>query len=137
MRAVIDTNVVFEGLTKTQGACFAILEAWRSGGFQACVSNAVAYEYLDVLARKLSAARWRQIEPLLESLLGQVEFVTIHISWRPASPDPGDDHMIDCAMNAGAVMVTLNMRDFAAARLAIGLQVLTPEQFVALLNARK
>lgn len=28
MRAVIDTNVLFEGLTKQGGACALIVEAW-------------------------------------------------------------------------------------------------------------
>lgn len=55
MRVVIDTNVVFEGLTKQGGACGLIIDAWRAGLIKACVTNALAYEYEDVLARKLSA----------------------------------------------------------------------------------
>jgi len=31
MRAVIDTNVVFEGLTKQGGVCGLIIDAWRAG----------------------------------------------------------------------------------------------------------
>lgn len=57
MRAIIDTNVLFEGLTKQGGACGLIVDAWRAGQIEACVTNALAYEYEDVLARKLSARR--------------------------------------------------------------------------------
>jgi hypothetical protein len=53
IRAVIDTNVVFEGLTHRGGPAGAIVGAWMAELFQACVSQAVAYEYEDVLARKL------------------------------------------------------------------------------------
>lgn len=130
MRAVVDTNVVFEGLTKQGGVCGLIIDAWRAGLLRACVSNALAYEYADVLARKLSLVRWNQLQPVLGSLLAKAEFVTIYYSWRPSSPDPGDEHVIDCAMNAGAPVVTTNVRDFQAARLSLGLVVLKPAELV-------
>lgn len=135
MRAVIDTNVVFEGLTKQGGACGLIIDAWRAGLIEACVTNALAYEYEDVLARKLSARRWGQIQPVLNGLLGQAEFVTIYFSWRPSSPDPGDEHLIDCAMNAGAPVVTSNKRDLAQAQNALGIKVMTPAEFVAAMTS--
>jgi predicted nucleic acid-binding protein len=135
MRAVIDTNVVFEGLTKQGGACGLIIDAWRAGLIEACVTNALAFEYEDVLARKLSTRRWNQIQPVLTGLLRQVEFVTIYFSWRPSSTDPGDDHLIDCALNAGAPVVTSNIRDLAQAQKALGLKVMTPTEFVATMTA--
>src|SRR3954452_19074818 len=97
-RVVIDTNVLFEGLTKRGGAAGILIDAWHVGLLCVCVSTSVAYEYIDVLSRKLSPSRWRHLQPLLGALLAQVEFVAIYYSWRPASPDAGDDHVIDCAM---------------------------------------
>jgi len=96
---------------------------------------------MEVLSRELSEARWQKIQPILVMLLAQAEFVTIYYSWRPISPDPGDDHVrkahrrqrltvIDCAMNAGAPVVTSNVRDFRQAAQALGLQVITPVEFV-------
>ena len=73
IRAVIDTNVLFEGFTKQGGAGGLIIDAWLKGLFVACVSTAVEYEYADVLPRKLSAARWQQIQPILFLLLSQAE----------------------------------------------------------------
>jgi predicted nucleic acid-binding protein len=46
------------------------------------------------------------------------------------SPDPGDEHVIDCAMNARAPVVTVNTRDFRLAAQTLGLVVLTPVEFV-------
>ncbi len=134
MRAVIDTNVIFEGLTKQGGACDLIVDAWRAGLIEACVSNALAYEYEDVLERKLSPRRWTQIKPVLHSLLRQAEFVTIYFSWRPSSPDPGDEHLIDCAMNADATVVTANKRDLAQAQRTLGVRVMSPIEFVTALT---
>ncbi len=130
LRAVIDTDVLFEGLTRQGGASGLIIDAWLAGLFQACVSNSVAYEYEDVLSRKLSEARWQKIKPVLGALLARAEFVAIYYSWRPTSPDPGDEHLIDCAMNAGAPVVTHNVRDFRLARQTLGLVVMTPVEFV-------
>lgn len=130
LQAVIDTNVVFEGMTTQGSAPGLIVEAWLSQVFVACVSNALAYEYMDVLARKLSPARWRRLQPVVGTLLAQARFVPIYFSWRPMSPDPGDEHIIDCAMNAAAPVITANVRDFRLAQQTLGLVVLTPVDFV-------
>jgi predicted nucleic acid-binding protein len=133
LRIVVDTNVVFEGLTKQGGASGLIIDAWLAGLMVVCVSNALAYEYEDVLSRKLSEARWIQVKPVLGYLLSIAQYTHIYFSWRPTSPDPGDDLGIDCAMNAGAIVVTSNIRDFQTAKESLGLRVLTPVEFLNLL----
>jgi len=133
MRVVIDTNVVFEGLTKQGGACGLIVDAWLAEDIRPCVSNALAYEYAEVLARKLSEDRWKLVQPVLGKLLEQSEFVTIYYSWRPSSPDPADEHLIDCAMNGAASIITSNIRDFRAAQQSLGLMVLTPIEFIRMI----
>ena len=129
-RAVIDTNVVFEGLTKQGGLAGVIIEAWLANLFQAYASNALAYEYADVLSRKLSQRRWHQLQPVLGTLLKNVRFAEIHYLWRPTSPDPADDHIIDCAMNANAIIVTSNLRDFQKAKEMLRVTVMSPLEFV-------
>lgn len=129
-RVVVDTNVLFEGLTKQGGASGLIVDAWLAGLMIVCVSTAIAYEYEDVLSRKLSEARWSKLQPVLGQLLGVAQYTNIYFSWRPTSPDAGDDLVIDCAMNAGAIVVTSNIRDFRSAKESLGLQVMTPVQFV-------
>ena len=130
IRVIIDTNVVFEGLTKQGGASGLIIDAWLAALFHPYVSNALAYEYVDVLSRKLSKVRWQKIQPVLGKLLDYAEFVNVYFTWRPSSPDPGDEHVIDCAMNAGATVVTSNAGDFKMAEQTLGLRVITPVQFV-------
>ena len=129
-RVVIDTNVVFEGLTQQGGAAGFIIDAWLAGLLSVYVSNALAYEYVDVLSRKLSAKRWKILRPVLGQLLSLCQFMVIYYSWRPTSPDAGDDLIVDCAMNAGAAIVTFNLRDFQSARRSLGLQVMSPVQLV-------
>ncbi len=127
---VIDTNVLFTGLTKKGGAEGFIIDFWLAELIQVHVSNSLAYEYVDVLSRKLSPQRWLILKLLLGTLLNKVEFTPIYYSWRPTSPDPGDDLVIDCAMNANAIVVTSNIKDFQTAKTTLGLQVMTPKELV-------
>ncbi|WP_039714023.1 PIN domain-containing protein [Scytonema millei] len=135
LRVVIDTNVVFAGLTQQGNAASLIIDAWLANLLQVYVSNALAYEYADVLSRMLSETRWQSIKPVLGTLLSQANFTTIYYSWRPASPDPGDEHIIDCAMNASAIVITSNIRDFKTAKESLGLQVMTPLEVVIALTS--
>lgn len=135
MRVVLDTNVIFEGLTKQGGVCGLIVDAWRANLLLICVSNTLIYEYKDVLSRKLSPERWPEVEILLDGLLNSsAEPITIYFSWRPISPDVGDDHVINCAMNANAPLITANIRDFRPAQQRLGLQVMTPLALVTYLT---
>ncbi len=85
---------------------------------------------MDVLSRKLSPTRWQKIKPLLRELLLIAEFAPTYYLWRPSSPDAGGDHVIDCAMNVGAVIVTSNLRDFRLAELTLGLTIMSPVEFI-------
>lgn len=136
LRAVIDTNVLFEGVTRSDGAPGRIVEAWIEGRFVACVSDTVAYEYAEVLGKRLSLERWNPVRVILRSLLDRAELVPIYFRWRPVSPDPDDDHVIECAMNAGAGVVTSNRRHFQAAVRDLGLTVWSPDAFAERLAAR-
>ena len=136
MHVVIDTNVIFEGLTKQTSVAGLVIDAWFVGLLEVFVSDTLAYEYVDVLSRKLSIARWQRSEIVLTTLLEQAEFVTVHYSWRPSAPDPGDEHVIDCAMNANAIVVTSNLRDFQLARKHLGVRVVSPTELLALLAAQ-
>lgn len=132
-RAVIDTNVIFEGLTKL-GACGEIVDAWKDRKFIPCVSTALGLEYEEVLGRKFGQERARQALAALQALLGRAEFVPIYYTVRPSSPDADDDFIIDCAFNASAVIVTRNVRDFPGLEASLGIQILTPEEFITRLR---
>lgn len=133
VKVVLDTNVIFEGLTKRNGSCGLIIDAWLAGLIRVYVSDALAYEYADVLSRKLSSERWNQVKVALSTLLHIAEYVPLYYTWRPSSPDPGDDMVIDCAMNANVMIITSNLIDFRKAQRELGVVVMTPVELIALL----
>jgi predicted nucleic acid-binding protein len=133
IRAVVDTNVIFEGLTHL-GPAAEIIDSWVDRGFQPCVSTALALEYQDVLERKLSLARGEAALMAVQALLVRCEYVPIYYSYRPASRDPGDDLVVDCVLNSRAVLVTSNVKDFTEASRRLGFRIFQPSEFVAYLK---
>lgn len=133
MRAVIDTNVLLEGLT-SKGHCGDVVDAWVGREFLPCVSTALALEYEEVLTRKLGPAKRNTCLAAMQALLKRCEFVPIYFSVRPASKDPDDDFVVDCAFNAGALVVTNNLKDFVGMEAAIGVRAVPPKTFLQLIK---
>ena len=129
IRAVVDTNVVFEGLTSLS-ASGQVMDAWIARRFVPCVSTALALEYEEVLTNKLGARKGPRALKALQALFDRTEFVPIHYRVRPASPDPDDDFVLEAAYNSGAVIVTRNLRDLEVAGASLGIDVQTPEKFM-------
>lgn len=133
IRAVVDTNVLFEGLTSRRPAG-KVIDAWAARAFQPCVSTALALEYEDVLGRKLGTQKREQALRALQALLIRCEYVPIRYSYRPASKDPGDDLVVDCVLDAEALLVTDNVQDFRVPAEELGFRICRPPDFLNLLQ---
>lgn len=133
IRGVVDTNVLFEGLTHL-GPSADVVDAWVAGEFQPCVSTALALEYQEVLSRKLRPTRGEAALMALQALLARSLYVPIRFSYRPASQDPGDDFVIDCVLNSRSILITSNIRDFQGPAKQCGFVVLRPPDFLRLLT---
>ncbi len=130
MRAVVDTNVLVDGLGR-RGPCGQVVDLWVGNRFEPCVSTALALEYEAVLTRGRTNEQQERMRKVLQALLARARFVPIMLTYRPQSPDPADDMVIDCVMNGQAALVTSNARHFRAASRTLGFSLLSPEDFVA------
>jgi putative PIN family toxin of toxin-antitoxin system len=140
---VLDSNVIVAGLYSRRGASFWLLDHAISGQLEFAVSVALALEYEDVLFRSESLARsWAkadQIDAVLDALLAAAKLVQpIRFRQRPALPDPGDDLVLECALQAQATaIVTTNIRDFSTVEPTFGLKVMKPGDLVAQLRRER
>jgi putative PIN family toxin of toxin-antitoxin system len=138
---VLDTNVIVSGLYSRRGASFWLLDRALTGQLEIAVSVALALEYEDVLFRQESLVRsWAtadQIDAVLDALLATAKLVQpIRFQQRPALADPGDDLVLECAMQAQAdAIVTANIRDFASVERIYGVRVTRPGDLVAKLRS--
>ena len=138
---VLDTNVIVSGLYSRRGASFWLLDRALTGQLEIAVSVALALEYEDVLFRQESMVRScataDQIDAVLDALLATAKLVQpILFQQRPALADPGDDIVLECAMQAQAdAIVTANIRDFASVERIYGVRVTRPGDLVAKLRS--
>lgn len=126
---VLDTNVLVAALWSRSGASFEIVKRAMEGNLAIAVSVALALEYEDVLKTvAVAEASWADadgLEVILDALLARAQrIMPIRTRLRPILADPGDEMVLECAVQSGAdAIVTMNTRDFrgAAKRFRVGL----------------
>jgi putative PIN family toxin of toxin-antitoxin system len=134
---VLDTNVLVAGLRSRDGASFAILRLVIAGDAPFAVSVALALEYEDVLTReaqrRASWASHEDLEIVLNALLGAAVLAApITTRIRPVLPDPGDEMVLECALQTQSdAIVTLNVRDFRGVEARFGIEVVTPGRWLS------
>jgi putative PIN family toxin of toxin-antitoxin system len=131
MRLVLDTDVIVAAMRSPSGASAALLRAARQGEVTLLASVPLALEYEAVcseaehqLAAGLNAA---QGAIFVDAVVALSEPVKTHFLWRPQLRDPGDEMVLEAAVNGRAdALVTFNVRDFGAAPAHFGIEVLLP-----------
>jgi putative PIN family toxin of toxin-antitoxin system len=139
VRIVLDTNVVVAALRSGKGASAELLRLAVRKRVTLVGSLTLALEYLDVCERETSwqgtNAAQADATRFADEVVALLDPVDIRFRWRPAARDPGDDHVVETALNGGAeAIVTFNIRDFAEAGARFGLPVLTPADILRTLE---
>jgi predicted nucleic acid-binding protein len=135
MRILLDTDVVVRALRSPESASAALIKAAREGRITLIASLANALEYEDVLGRP-SIVSGTPFTPaqgarFARAVAALCEPVIIDRRWRPKLRDPGDEHMLEAALNGRAdAIVTFNRRDFAPAA-ELGLRLALPRDILA------
>jgi predicted nucleic acid-binding protein len=137
LRAVMDTNVVDSGLRSQFGKSFELLRALRQGRWVAVVSNHLVHEYEEILkahAADLGLSH-ADIDNILDVLCARAEEWPLEVDWNPILSDADDEPLVQLAFESGTMrVVTHNIRHLAPAR-ALGLEVLRPREFAAMVRA--
>lgn len=133
LRFVPDTSVIVAARRSRSGAAFALLSQLGFRRFIAPASASLMIEYEAVLCRPAQlAASGTKVESVvlfLDALVLLVDPVDIHFIWRPQLRDPGDELVLEAAVNGRAdAIVTFNTVDFLPAARQFGIDVLTPSE---------
>ena len=131
MRLVLDSDVFIAGVRSRLGASRLMLESGLRSRFAWLVSPALFLEYEAVLLRQetlsdagLSPAEARD---LLSGVAAVVEPVAIDFLWRPQLTDPGDEMVLEAAVNGLAdFLVSFNQRHFHGAATRFRLETSLP-----------
>ena len=120
MRIVLDTSVVVAGLRTRLGAGNAVLREVARQRLIPLASPPLFLEYEDVMKRPehrlVHGMSLEAIDEFLAEFAALIEPVEVHFQWRPQTPDPNDEMVLETAINGGAsALVTFNRQDFAGA----------------------
>lgn len=137
---MLDTDVVVAAMRSPRGASAELLRRIDQGDAAMLLTVALALEYeaTCTLAEHRLASGLGALETAhyLNGLVAMAEPVRAFFRWCPQLRDPGDELVLEAAVNgqAGAI-VTFNERHLREARTNFGIEVLRPGE--ALRRIRK
>jgi len=117
------------------GASAALLMAAHRSELTMLANVALALEYAatcQLAEHRLAAGLdLNEVGIFIDAVLAMVEPVETHFMWRPQLRDPGDEFVLEAAVNgrAGAI-VTFNRRDFGAVPAGFGIELLRPAEAI-------
>ena len=129
---VIDTNVLVAGLRSRRGASYRLLRLLGKGRFRSVVSVPLVLEYEGVCKRmsRTLGLTHLDLDDVLDYICKVSEHRRIFYLWRPTLRDPGDEMVLEVAVEAEVdFIVTHNLRDFSGAE-KFSLRVVTPQEFL-------
>ena len=129
MNIVLDTNVVFSAMNSSLGASHKLLKRIDQAPLRMHVSTPLVLEYEAVLKRN-NSLNYADVNAVVDYLCHISEQHGIFYLWRPVLKDPQDDHVLELAVKANAVIVTWNVKDFVPATARFGLEVITPRDLL-------
>jgi putative PIN family toxin of toxin-antitoxin system len=132
---VLDTGVLVAALRSPRAASAAILNAARQGRVQMLATVALAMEYEAVCRRAehqlASGLSNQELDVFLTAVVALVEPVGTRFLWRPQLRDPGDEMVLEAAVNGRAdALVTFNQRDFGSLPSRFGVELLLPRDAI-------
>jgi predicted nucleic acid-binding protein len=138
-RVVLDTNVILAAMRSRAGASHRLLLTIGHPRWLSVVTPALMYEYEDVARRPgaTPALSPQEVTYILDMIYRESHRQIVWFSWRPLSPDPGDDAILEAAI-AGRCdyVVSFNERHMRAAR-DFGVQVFRPVDLLKLIGEIK
>jgi predicted nucleic acid-binding protein len=117
MRLVLDTDVVVAAIRSPRGASAELLRRIDQGQAVMLLSVPLVLEYESICSRPE------------HQLVSVSEEINSHFRWRPQLRDPGDEMVLEVAINGQAdCIVSFNLRDFGDRPSRFGINVLRPAE---------
>lgn len=131
MRIVLDTDVMVAALRSDRGASRQLLLAALARRITILVSVPLMLEYEAVLTRPEqldnNGLTIEDTNVVLDALAAVIEPVTLRFLWRPQLKDPGDEMVLDTAVNGYADrLATINVRHLKQSAMSFGIQAKPP-----------
>ena len=146
MRIVVDTDVIVAAVRSRKGASAALLALLIEGEATLLMSVALALEYetIALLPEHVMAggATLTTVRSLIDTLIEVASPVKVSFQYRPQLSDPGDEMVLEAAINGKAdTIVSFNHKDYRKDGKiipnAFGISVRTPAQALLRIRTQK
>ena len=136
LAVVLDTNVFISALRSKRGASHQVLRLVGKGKFEIELSVPLVLEY-EATAKRQSrqlGLSHADIDNILDFVCRVGRHHAIHFLWRPQLRDPGDDMVLELAVEAEAeFIVTFNIRDFSGTQ-DFGVRAIRPQTLLEMVG---
>jgi putative PIN family toxin of toxin-antitoxin system len=131
VRVALDTDVIVAALRSPNGASAVILELLDEERATLLLSVPLALEYEAICQlpehRIVSGLSVEEVRMFVDTLLKMAQRVDLHFRWRPLLPDPGDEMVLETAINGQAdLLVTFNQKHYRSVPNTFGIEVVLP-----------
>lgn len=130
---LLDTDVVIAAMRSPRGASAELIRRIDRGHATMLLSVALALEYEATCLRpehRLEAGLSEsEVRFFVDGLISMAEPIRPHFRWRPQLRDPGDELVLEAAINGRAsAIVTFNVKDLRVAEERFGIPVIPPRE---------
>ncbi len=135
-RIILDTSVLIAALRSRRGASYRLLSLVGKDKLELFLSVPLIIEYESVTKRQSRqiGLSHSDIDDVLDYLCHIGFHRKIHYLWRPCLRDPGDDMVLEVAVESESeYVVTHNIRDFEEAS-NFGVEIVTPQEFLRVIG---
>ena len=136
---VLDTNVIIAALRSKKGASFKLVSLLEYNKFILNISVPLILEYESIVVRELNHIKInkKDLDIFLDFVCTIGKKYDIYYLWRPFLKDPKDDFILELAYTSDSdFIITFNKKDFIGAQ-EFGLKILSPQEFLDLLEKNK
>jgi uncharacterized protein len=135
VKVVFDTNVVASA-SFWRGSPFDCLATWAQGRCEAVVSPALLAEYHETIEELRLEYPWREPIEWVDALTESAELIFPTERATGATPDPGDEMVLECALAAEAdYIVSGDKKHLLALREFHDIRIVSPSDFLRRLAA--
>ena len=128
MRVVLDTNVFVSSFFG--GNPRKIIDLWKTGGIEICLSEEILEEYLRVLGRlQVSAPALAELLHLFK-IGDNIVFAETPEKLEIVPEDSTDDKFIECALSAGAELIVSGDQHLLKLGNFRGVRIVSPARFL-------
>ena len=115
LEVVLDTNVLVAALRSKRGAAYQLIQMIGIGDWRLNISVPLALEYEDVLKRTDMVPHLANddVDAFLDFIFRAAKLVPRVSQRRPILRDPKDECILELALEAQAIIITYNEKDFA------------------------